>query len=306
MALTSGGPGYSTESLSIFIYRMCYGSSTGYSTAVSLILFFLILVPVALSTWFLQKRKLKCEGGIPYETQKQASAVPAIYPHGSHRRRFVVPVLCACDCRDQSSRFSVLNGDVFAPTLYFENYKEAWDVSHLGSAMMNSLTITGGSLFILLFVSANAAYAISRFPNKLNRSVYTVFMLGMMIPPIVNTVPLYTVMQRIGGINTRWAMILLMAANCMPLTTFLYVGFIRAIPRQFEEAAILDGCSWHGAFWRVIFPQLKPVTATAIIMNGVSIWNNYGQAIFFLQKRKVHTIPISISIFTKLTVPNGI
>ena len=193
--------------------------------------------------------------------------------------------------------FSVLNGDVFAPTLYFENYKEAWDVSHLGSAMMNSLTITGGSLFILLFVSANAAYAISRFPNKLNRSVYTVFMLGMMIPPIVNTVPLYTVMQRIGGIKTRWAMILLMAANCMPLTTFLYVGFIRAIPRQFEEAAILDGCSWHGAFWRVIFPQLKPVTATAIIMNGVSIWNNYGQAIFFLQKRKVHTIPISISIF---------
>lgn len=193
--------------------------------------------------------------------------------------------------------FSVLNGDAFAPALYFDNYKEAWEVSHLGSAMLNSILITCGSMLILLFVSANAAYAISRFPNKLNRAVYTVFMLGMMIPPIVNTVPLYTVMQRIGGINTRWAMILLMAANCMPLTTFLYVGFIRAIPRQFEEAAILDGCSWYGAFWRVIFPQLKPVTATAIIMNGVSIWNNYGQAIFFLQKREVHTIPISISIF---------
>ena len=59
MALTSGGPGYSTESLSIFIYRMCYGSSTGYSTAVSLILFFLILVPVALSTWFLQKKEVE-------------------------------------------------------------------------------------------------------------------------------------------------------------------------------------------------------------------------------------------------------
>lgn len=193
--------------------------------------------------------------------------------------------------------FSILKGDAFVPSLFFENFAQAWDISHLGQAMLNSIVITAGSMALLLFVSASAAYVIARFPNRFHRVVFAAFMVGMMIPPIVNTVPLYTLMQRLHGINTHWAMILLMAANCMPLTTFLYVGFIRAIPRQFEEAAIIDGCTWFGAFWRVIFPQLKPVTATAIIMNAVSIWNNYGQAIFFLQKREVHTIPLAISIF---------
>lgn len=193
--------------------------------------------------------------------------------------------------------FSVLKGDLFAPSLYFGNFAEAWRVSHLGQAMFNSTVITAGSMLLLLFVSASAAYVIVRFPNRLHRFIFSLFMLGMMVPPIVNTVPLYTLMQRISGVNTRWAMILLLAANCMPLTTFLYVGFIKAIPRQFEEAAIIDGCSWFSAFWWIIFPQLKPITATAVIMNAVSIWNNYGQAIFFLQKRQVHTIPIAISIF---------
>lgn len=193
--------------------------------------------------------------------------------------------------------FSILHGAPFIPSLYFANFVQAWDISRLGQAMLNSVLITSGSMLLLLFASASAAYVIARFPTHFHRFVFAAFMMGMMIPPIVNTVPLYTLMQQLHGINTRWAMILLMAANCTPLTTFLYVGFIRAIPHEFEEAAILDGCSWFGAFWRVIFPQLKPVTATAVIMNAVSIWNNYGQAVFFLQKREVHTIPLAISIF---------
>lgn len=192
---------------------------------------------------------------------------------------------------------SILNGDPFLPSLYLDNFAAAWETSHLGSALLNSVIITAGSLILLVFTAANAGYGISRFPTKWTKLVYVLFLLSMMIPPIVNTVPLYVLMQKINGVNTLWAMTLLCAANSLPLTTFLYTTFIRAIPREFEEAAIIDGCTWFSAFWRIIFPQLKPVTATAVIMNAVSIWNNYSQSVFFLQKRDVHTIPIAISIF---------
>lgn len=193
--------------------------------------------------------------------------------------------------------FSILNGDLFLPNFYLSNFSEAWKISHLGIALINSIVITTASLLLLILVSANAGYTISRFSTRWNRLIYLLFLLSMMVPPIINTVPLYVLMQKINGLNTLWAMVLLCAANATPLTTFLYTTFIRAISREFEKAAIIDGCTWFSSFWYIIFPQLKPVTATAIIMNAVSIWNNYSQAVFFLQNRRVHTIPLAISIF---------
>ena len=91
----------------------------------------------------------------------------------------------------------------------------------------------------------------------------------MMIPGIINTVPLYTLMRRIGGINTRWAMALVLAANALPFSVFLYTNFIRSMSKEIEESAIVDGCTWFSAFWRITFPLLKPVTAAVVIVNGL-------------------------------------
>lgn len=193
---------------------------------------------------------------------------------------------------------NVFEGGVLpVPNFYFGNFKEAWFASQLGTAIGNSLIITVGALFIMVVLSSAAAYSIARFNSKMNSVIFNVLLICMMVPAIIITVPLYTLMRSIHGINTLWAMILLLASNGLPMAVFLYTSFIKALPREVEESAIIDGCTYFSAFWRVTFHFLKPVTASLIILSGLGIWNNYGQAVFFLQKQEMRTVPLAVSMF---------
>lgn len=185
----------------------------------------------------------------------------------------------------------------FPKALKFSNFADAWETAHLGRAMINSLIITIGAVLLLVFCAACGGFAAARNKGRINRIIFYVMTLSMMVPGIINTVPLYSVMKQINGINTHWAMILLLACQSLPFSVFLYEGFIRSMDASMEEAAIIDGCSRFSAFWRITFPLLKPITATVVIMQGVGIWNNYGQAVFFLQNQNFHTLPLAISTF---------
>jgi raffinose/stachyose/melibiose transport system permease protein len=186
---------------------------------------------------------------------------------------------------------------ILLPRLYFDNFFEAWKISNIGQAIMNSLIITVGAVILVVVFGSMAGYAVARVKNKINNAMFLIMLGCMMIPGIINTVPLYTLMISIGGINTHWAMIMVLATNAMPFSVFLYSGFIKGLPITIEEAAIIDGCSKIGAYFRVVFPLLKPVTSAVIIINGLSIWNNYAQSVFFLQQQSMKTIPLAISMF---------
>lgn len=186
---------------------------------------------------------------------------------------------------------------ILIPKLYWNNFIEAWQMSKIGESIFNSLIITVGAVGIIVVFASMAGYAVTRVKNRFNKMIFFIMLGCMMIPGIINTVPLYTLMISIGGINTHWAMILILATNAMPFSVFLYSGFISGLPKTIEEAAIIDGCSKIGAFFRIIFPLLKPVTSAVIIINGLSIWNNYAQAVFFLQKQSMRTVPLAISMF---------
>lgn len=192
---------------------------------------------------------------------------------------------------------SLSNGFKFIPDLYLNNFIEAWNRSKIGLSIVNSLIITLGAVVVIVIFASSAGYAIARFRNKFNISIFNIMLVCMMIPGIINTVPLYTLMRKIGGINTYWAMILVCAANSLPFSVFLYTNFIKSLSKEMEEAAIIDGCTRFTAFWRVTFPLLKPVTSAVVIINGLGIWNNYAQAVFFLQSQSKRTIPLSISMF---------
>jgi raffinose/stachyose/melibiose transport system permease protein len=104
-------------------------------------------------------------------------------------------------------------------------------------------------------------------------------------------------MVDIGGMNHFWGIILLHVAFNLPITIFLYTGFIGTIPRELDEAAMIDGAGRLGLFYKVILPLLKPITATVIILTGVQIWNDYQFSVFFLQKPLMRTITVSLSSF---------
>lgn len=192
---------------------------------------------------------------------------------------------------------TVFDSLVMIPDFHFSNYVDAWKSSKIGNATMNSGIITIGGVFLIVLTASMAGYTIARYQNKFHAAVFNTLLVCMMIPAIIITVPLYSLMKSIGGINTHWAMILLMASNGLPFSVFLYASFIKGLPREIEESAIIDGCTPFSAFWRVTFHFLKPVTAAVVILQGLAVWNNYGQAVFFLQSQEMRTIPLAVSMF---------
>lgn len=187
---------------------------------------------------------------------------------------------------------------VIPKELNFQNFSEAWQTANLGPSFINTLIITGCSAVLLIFFGSMAAYPMARRKTTLNKIFYFVFIAIMIIPPLTALVPLYKMVVNIGMMNTYEVAILNNVAAFMPLTIFLYAGFIRStIPKELEEAAKIDGASTLGTFFRIVFPLLKPVTASVLIIACVFIWNDYQFAIFFLQDKSMHTVTVSLASF---------
>jgi raffinose/stachyose/melibiose transport system permease protein len=93
--------------------------------------------------------------------------------------------------------------------------------------------------------------------------------------------------------------VILCVTSSLPFAIFLYTGFIKNTPRDMEEGAIIDGCNSFNVLWLILFPMLKPVTVTVVLLNTVYYWNEYGRSVFFLQKRELHTVPLAISMFVQ-------
>lgn len=182
-------------------------------------------------------------------------------------------------------------------SLSLDNIRFAWTEGGLPLAFTNTLIITACTALLVVAVSALAAYPLAQIESRLSVWMMNAALAVMMIPSLSTIVPLYGVMNELHAINTLWGMVLVMTTNSLPLAIFLYMNFIKTVPRELGEAAIIDGCSAMGAFFRIILPQLKPVTATVLILKGLSAWNNYHFALYFLQKPDVRTVTLSISSF---------
>ncbi|MDN4523009.1 carbohydrate ABC transporter permease [Fictibacillus fluitans] len=186
----------------------------------------------------------------------------------------------------------------FPKQFSFENFSEAWVTANLGQSLWNTVIITFFSAVLLIIFGSLAAYPLARRTTKANKLVYVFFIAVMVIPPLTALVPLYQLVVDIGMMNTRTIAVLNNVAAYLPLSIFLYAGFIRStIPRELEEAAKMDGASTLSIFFRVVFPLLKPVTASILIISCVYIWNDYQFAIFFLQAEEVKTITVALSSF---------
>ncbi|WP_248928045.1 carbohydrate ABC transporter permease [Paenibacillus hamazuiensis] len=193
--------------------------------------------------------------------------------------------------RDLSSRWRPPK----SPTL--EHFRFAWAEGDLLRAFANTLLITSATALLVVVVSAIAAYPIARIRSGVSTVATNAVLAVMMIPSLSVIVPLYSVMNRLGGINTYWGIILVLTTGSLPLAIFLYANFIKAVPKELDEAAIVDGCGAVGTFLRVVLPQLRPVTATVLILKGLGAWNNYHFALYFLQKPELRTVTLSIAGF---------
>jgi len=185
----------------------------------------------------------------------------------------------------------------FPAYLFLDNFGNAWEHANLGRVFYNNVVITAIAVTLLVIIGALASYPLVRYPTKLNKKVYVLFVSALIVPPLSILVPLYNIMVDVGGMNTFWGIIVLHVTFQLPITIFFYTGFISTIPRELDEAAMLDGAGRVGLFFRIIMPLLKPVTSSCIIITGVWIWNDYQFSVFFLQSTKVHNITVALSQF---------
>lgn len=185
-----------------------------------------------------------------------------------------------------------------APTL--EPYMRAWTEagqSGMAVALVSSLVIAVGTIVLVIVVGSTAAYAIGRRGGRIGTLLYVLFLLGFIVPTQLAIVPLYAVFSTLGLLGNLVSMILLEAGFMMPLGVILYTGFVRMLPRDYEEAARLDGASEWAAFRRVVLPLLKPVTGTVAVMCAILTWNDFFAPLIFLSGSDFETLPVAVYSF---------
>ncbi|CAM5783959.1 MULTISPECIES: carbohydrate ABC transporter permease [Brevibacillus] len=180
----------------------------------------------------------------------------------------------------------------------WQNYVEAWKTAKVSTYFFNSLYISTVSCILIVIIGSAAAFAITRmnFP-RLSNWVYQFFLLGLVVPGGALLIPLYRLLQEMKLIDTHLSLILINATFALPVTIFILSAFMKAIPRELEEAAIVDGLGAFGLFVRIILPVTMPAIVTVFILNFINVWNEFIMALLFLSKETLRTLPVGMSVF---------
>ncbi len=178
--------------------------------------------------------------------------------------------------------------------MMWENYVNAWNSVRLGDYIINSVIVVTVSLVVLLAVSAPAAYALSRFKFRGAAMLTMVYIAGMGIPFPLLFIPLFAILTFIRLINTLPGLMLVYVALSIPFTVFLLTGFFATLPKELEEAALIDGCSNWQTFWHVMLPLASPGVITAAIFNGIGLWNEYQLALVFINNPDNRTLSLGL------------
>ena len=162
----------------------------------------------------------------------------------------------------------------------FANYKIVIEQGKLVSSFFNSLLYATCSVLIITIVVAAAAFVIARNRKGINNLIYYFIISGIAIP--INNVALMQVLKALHLVNTRIGIILIYAAINIPLSLFLSYGFISTIPREIDEAAVIDGCGPVKLFVKIILPLLKPILSTLFVLNFMAVWNDFTMPLYYL------------------------
>ena len=178
-------------------------------------------------------------------------------------------------------------------SLYLENFKDAWEQIRFWQAFGNTLLITFSTLIIVVLFGSMAAYAVARRKSKFYRLVMLYFLLGFMVPFQTTMIPLYQQMQFFGLINKIYGLIILSTGSCV-FAFFLYQGFIKTVPYELEESAVIDGAKPFRVFFQITFPLLKPITVTMAIFHVMSNWNDFMTPFLFLHSHENTTLMLEM------------
>lgn len=179
--------------------------------------------------------------------------------------------------------------------LIWENYVYVFREGKLGKAFLNSCYVTGVAVLGTVVMSSVTAFIIARRNTRFANAAYNYFLMGLIAPMAL--IPEVVIMNLLHLSGSYAAVILIHLATRLPLSVMLYTGFIKGIPRAMDESAMLDGAPPLKLFFSIIFPLLKPVVFTNIILTFMAVWNDFQIALYFIGDSAKQTIPLSIYNF---------
>lgn len=178
-----------------------------------------------------------------------------------------------------------------------ENYVRAFSDQPLLHYLKNSVIVASSATVLSLIVAAFAAYAIARLNLKRRELILTCIVGSSMFPLVTLLVPIFETMRALGWLNTYTALILPYVVLNLPVCTLVLVSFFQGIPRDLENAAMIDGCTRIGALWHVVIPLAAPGVFTAGILAFVNAWDEFLLALSLNSSAEVRTLPVGITLY---------
>lgn len=182
-------------------------------------------------------------------------------------------------------------------TWNWSNYITAFVKADFGQYFLNSVFYTVVGVFFVVLISSLAAYAFARL-EFFGKHVFFYILIATLLIPIPGVfVPLYLLLKSLGLLDSRLGLLLCYVSNGLAFAIFLLKGFFDDLPKEIEEAALIDGCSRLGIYWRIALPLAKPALATIVIMNSLTIWNEFLLALVVLQDKAKMPIQRGLMVF---------
>ncbi|MBU3876306.1 carbohydrate ABC transporter permease [Faecalicatena sp. AGMB00832] len=188
---------------------------------------------------------------------------------------------------------------------YFQNFIDAFSKAKMGDYFLNSIMVTVLALLILLVVALPAAYVLARYKFKGSKFLNVMFMGGLFINVNYIVVPIFLMLvdgdkmlkEWFGAgffINNRFMVALIYAATALPFTIYLLSGFFVSIPKDYEEAAFVDGSGYFHTMVKIMMPMARPSIITIILFNFLSFWNEYIISMTLLTEKELKTLPVGL------------
>jgi multiple sugar transport system permease protein len=182
---------------------------------------------------------------------------------------------------------------LFTPT--WRNFETLFAVFDVPQLVINTLIISFGTAALALALGTPAAYALARLGTRWAHGIAYFFLAIRMIPPVAILIPFYLMMRDVGLLGTYWALIILDAMQSTSFVVWMMFGYFRAVPREIEEAAVVDGCTQWGAFVRIVLPTVVPGLVASALFCIIFAWNNFIFPAFLTNSQ---TRPLSVALIS--------
>lgn len=188
----------------------------------------------------------------------------------------------------------IMSGNPWATRVTFDHYVAIWNKEGFLTALRNSIIVGLVVAVVTTLLAAPAAYAVSRFSFR-GRDLFSLLILGTQtLPAVAILVPLVVIVRQLGLTNTLTALIFIHLALGLPIAVWMLKGYIDAIPRDLEEAAMVDGSGWFGAMVTIVLPLIRPALVAVGTFSFVLSWGEFVIALAIVSKAEVRTLPLAL------------